>query len=110
MDAFLKDLKHTVRMFVHAPSLTIAAVAVLALGIAVNTAMFLVINVVLLKPFSYHESERIVMFQNTFVKGVGPAALRPWNSTGGGDRPRRSRTFPRTHSTSPISPAIPSRS
>src|SRR5688572_3018447 len=66
MDAFLKDLKHSVRMLVHTPSFTIAAVAALALGIAVNTAMFSVINTVLLKPFPYHDPERIVLFQNTF--------------------------------------------
>jgi putative ABC transport system permease protein len=67
------DLKHTARMLVHTPSFTVAAIAALALGIAVNTAMFSVINVVLLKPFSYHESGRIVMFQNTF---------RNWGRTG----------------------------
>src|SRR5258708_10357493 len=69
MDAFLKDLKHSVRMFVKTPSFTIAAVAALALGIATNTAIFSVVNTVLLTPFAYPGPERIVMFQNTFQQG-----------------------------------------
>jgi predicted permease len=69
MDAFLKDLKHSVRMFLRTPSFTIAAIAALALGIAANTAIFSVVNTVLLKPFAYADPERIVMFQNMLQQG-----------------------------------------
>jgi len=69
MDAFLKDLKHSVRMFLQTPSFTITAIAALALGIATNTAIFSVVNTVLLKPFSYPDPARIVMFQNMFQQG-----------------------------------------
>ena len=69
MDIFLKGLKHSARMFVKTPSFTIAAVAALALGIATNTAIFSVVNTVLLTPFAYPDPERIVMFQNAFQQG-----------------------------------------
>src|SRR5438046_6040357 len=69
MDAFLKDLKHSVRMFLRTPSFTIAVIAALALGIAANAAIFSVVNTVLLKPFAYDDPERIVMFQNMFQQG-----------------------------------------
>jgi predicted permease len=69
MDVFLKDLKHSARMFLQTPSFTIAAIAALALGIATNTAIFSVVNTVLLKPYAYPDPQRIVMFQNTFQRG-----------------------------------------
>jgi putative ABC transport system permease protein len=50
VDTFLKDLKHTLRMFRQTPGFTIAAIAALAPGIATNTAMFSVVSTVLLKP------------------------------------------------------------
>ncbi len=74
MDAFLKDVKHSLRMFLQTPSFTIAAVAALALGIGTNTAIFSVVNSVLLRPFDYPHPERIVMFQNTFKDGRGGTA------------------------------------
>src|SRR5579859_7520074 len=77
MDAFLKDLKHSTRMFLQAPGFTIAAIAALALGIATNTAIFSVVNTVLLKPFSYPDSERIVMLQNTLRSGLRSGSAAP---------------------------------
>jgi putative ABC transport system permease protein len=77
MDAFVKDLKHSARMFLRTPGFTIAAVAALALGIAANTAIFSVVNTVLLKPFGYRDSGRIMMFQNTFPQGVRSGSASP---------------------------------
>ena len=77
MDAFLRDLKHSVRMFLIAPGFTIAAIAALALGIATNTAIFSVVNTVLLKPFAYPDPGRIVMFEHTFQKAFRTGTASP---------------------------------
>ena len=51
----LRDIKHALRMFVQSPAFALAAVAALTLGIAVNTAIFSVVNAVLLRPLPFPE-------------------------------------------------------
>ncbi|HLK46608.1 MAG TPA: ABC transporter permease [Bryobacteraceae bacterium] len=65
MEAIRRDVKQAARSFARAPGFTITAVGTLAIGIAANTAIFSVVNTVLLKPFAYRDPGRIVMLQNT---------------------------------------------
>jgi hypothetical protein len=74
MDIFVKDLKHGARMFLQTPGFAITAVVLLALGIAANTAIFSVVNTVLVKSFAYPDPARVVMFQNTFHSGRSGSA------------------------------------
>jgi putative ABC transport system permease protein len=74
MDDFFRDLKHSLRMFLQTPGFTIAAVAALTLGIGANTAIFSVVNTVLLKSVPFPDPDRIVAFMNTSPNGSGPAA------------------------------------
>jgi predicted permease len=69
MGKFGSDIGHSLQMFLKNPVFTIAAVAALALGIGANTAIFTVLNTVLLKPLTYPESDRMVEFFHKSATG-----------------------------------------
>src|ERR1700691_823821 len=71
------NIKHSVHMFIKNPGFAIAAVAALALGIGANTAIFTVVNAVLLKPLSYPDADRIVAFLLTSPDGNNPIGSIP---------------------------------
>src|SRR5262244_2239391 len=84
MSSFFQDLKHSGRMFSQAPAFTITAVLALALGVGANTAIFSIVNRVLLRPMPYPEPDRIVFFMNTSPQGSGtgasPAKFNFWSA------------------------------
>jgi hypothetical protein len=84
METFLQDLKHSLRMFWQSRGFTAAAVAALALGIGANTAIFSVVNTILLKPVPFPDPDRVVAFLNTSPEGSGgggsPAKFQHWRS------------------------------
>src|SRR5687768_5554296 len=61
MPALLQDLRHGVRLLVRTPGFTIIAVAALAIGIGANTAIFSVVNTLLIQGLPYADAERLTM-------------------------------------------------
>jgi predicted permease len=70
MGAFWQDLKFGVRMLTRNPSFTLIAVIILALGIGVNTAVFSMVNYILLRPMPVRDPSQIVIL--TFRQKNGP--------------------------------------
>ena len=65
MRSVMQDLKYAVRILRKAPGFTAIAILTLALGIGANTAVFTVVNSILLRPLAYPDSERLANLRTT---------------------------------------------
>ncbi|MBV8115443.1 MAG: ABC transporter permease [Silvibacterium sp.] len=72
-----RDLRFALRGLRKTPGFTIIAILVIAVGIGVNTAVFSVINTVLLKPLTYPDPQALVELRNTSAQGSFPGANIP---------------------------------
>jgi putative ABC transport system permease protein len=77
MERVFADLRHTFRGLVHNPSFTIVAIVVLALGIGANTAVFTLLDALLLRPLPYPNADRLVFVQRRFPQGFGNSVSIP---------------------------------
>ena len=80
MNTLRQDLRYGLRRLIHKPGFTIVVILILALGIAANTAIFSVVNSVLLAPLPYEDPDRLVV-----VKEQNPSKTVERNSVSPGN-------------------------
>src|SRR5262252_4901387 len=80
METFLHDLRYGMRILLRNPGFTVASVACLALGIGATTAIFSVVNAVLLRPLPYVQAQRLVKVYSEFGNFPGGGLHRFWVS------------------------------
>jgi predicted permease len=79
MQTLLQDLRFGARMLLKKPGFTIVAVITLALGIGANTAIFSIVNSLLLRPLPYRDSERLAII---WTHSPGANVAQDWPSPG----------------------------
>src|SRR5215469_3613502 len=77
MRTFAADLRHSLRLLKKSPGFALIAIAALALGIGANTAIFSVIERVLLRPLPFPDSERMMQIRRQFPNGSGDSISIP---------------------------------
>jgi predicted permease len=83
-----RDLLYALRMLWRAPGFTAVAVATLALGIGANTAIFSLVDAVILKPLPFRDPARLIAVWDTYMPqfsklGISPAELQAWQQQTG---------------------------
>jgi predicted permease len=78
LETFAQDVRHALRLLRRDPVFTVTALATLALGIGLNTAIFSVAYGVLWRPLPYPSADRLVMIQSTQRTGRGIRTFSTW--------------------------------
>src|SRR6185437_7441520 len=77
MQTIWQDVRHSLRMFLRSPVFAATAIVAMALGIGANTAIFTVINKVLLQPLSYPQPDQLLELELSSPQGTADVASVP---------------------------------
>ena len=77
MDSIIKDIRYGVRGLLKRPGFTVIALVALALGIGANTAIFSLVNAVVLKPLPFPDPDRLVWVFGNIRNGPNRASVSP---------------------------------
>src|SRR3989440_8816097 len=66
MDSLFRDIRHAVRNLARTPGFALVTILTLALGIGANTAIFSVVNAVILRPLGYPHPEQLIYISSQF--------------------------------------------
>src|ERR1700759_3630279 len=86
METLIQDCRYAVRMLLKRPGFTAIAVLALALGIGANTAIFSVVNAVMIRPLPYRDASRLVaIWEDNRNRGrhdnvISPANYLDWKA------------------------------
>lgn len=79
MDRFAQDVRHAARMLARTPVFTLVIIFTLAVGIGANTAMFSVVNAVLIQRLPFRDADRIVDVNEVEIRNRDRGAIAPAN-------------------------------
>ena len=78
MSGLFQDLRYTVRQLRNQPAFTAVAVLTLSLGIGASTAVFTILDAVLLRPLPYQDSSHLVAIWNSELRNPGTKIFAPY--------------------------------